>query len=618
MRHVLRSIKRFSLAVAIVLAPPVLAAPAAKPATTGDLPLESLLSGEFALQAGKLDQAAKGYVDAARTSRDAGLAERATGIALVAKDDRRAAEALKLWRDLLGPAAGDRADLHVAQATLALHRGDEALATRELSTLFAQQEDGWRYAIGALAGGAKTPKQAASVVKRLLDANAVPSTLPAWLALGGLAQRLQEPALADRIVAQVIERVPRDPRVTLLKASQLREAGKNAEAKAAIDTLRAATTTDADLRLLVAREYDALGESAAAADTLATGPQDDQTYALRASLYARVDDKARLQQLYDELSRNAQRPEPDRRLLLGQLAEYLKHYDAALDWYRSVPGGPQRWTARLRTANVLHELGRGKEAIDSLHALQQDASADDDVRRMAYNLEAGLWQKDKDDAHEMDAYARGLAAFPDDPDLLYARALTWERRDDIPRAEADLRRILVAQPDNVATVNALGYTLADRTTRYREALELINRARAAEPNNAAIVDSYGWVLYRLGKPADALPELQRAYTLQKDAEIAAHVGEVLWVLGRKDEARKYFEDSRRIDPENRSLARALQKTGATLPPPAPATGKSGDAGTPADGAAAGAGESGGASQSVVPTSAPAAAPSASTGKGGAA
>ncbi|MGY3263984.1 tetratricopeptide (TPR) repeat protein [Lysobacter sp. HA35] len=585
---VLRSIKRFSLALAIAVALPASAAPAAKPATPGDFPLQPLLSGEFALQAGKLDDAAAGYLAAARAARDVALAERATGIALVAKNDRRAAEALKLWRELLGPKADDTADVRVAQATLALHRGDDTAATRELTALFARPEDGWRLAIGTLAGGATTPKQAAGIVTRLLDANAVPTTLQAWLALGGLAQRLQQPALADRIVNEVITRFPRDPRVTLLKASQLRESGKNAEAKATIDSLRAATETDADLRLLVAREYDALGEPVAAADTLATGPQDDQTYQLRASLYARVDDRARLQQLYDELSRNAQRPEPDRRLLLGQIAEYLKHYDAALQWYGSVPGGPQRWTARLRRANVLHELGRGKQAIDALHDLQQDASAEDDVRRAAYTLEAGLWQKDKDDAREMDAYARGLAAFPDDPDLLYSRALTWERRDDIPRAEADLRRILVGQPDNVATLNALGYTLADRTTRYREALELINRARAAEPNNAAIVDSYGWVLYRLGKPADALVELQRAYTMQKDAEIAAHVGEVLWVLDRKDEARRYFEDSRRIDPENRSLARALQKTGATLPPaPAGSSSKSdassaaGDAASPA-------------------------------------
>ncbi|MGO4778496.1 tetratricopeptide repeat protein, partial [Lysobacter sp. 2RAB21] len=106
-----------------------------------------------------------------------------------------------------------------------------------------------------------------------------------------------------------------------------------------------------------------------------------------------------------------------------------------------------------------------------------------------------------------------------------------------------------------------GYTLADRTTRYQEAFELIERARTAEPDNAAIIDSYGWVLYRLGRVKDAETELRRALTMQKDAEIAAHLAELLWETGRKDEARKYFEQARKIDADNRSLQRALKKYG---------------------------------------------------------
>jgi len=159
----------------------------------------------------------------------------------------------------------------------------------------------------------------------------------------------------------------------------------------------------------------------------------------------------------------------------------------------------------------------------------------------------------------MDAFARGLAAYPDDSALLYARSLSWERRDDIARAEADLRKVLVAEPDNVAALNALGYTLADRTTRYSEALDLIDRARVAEPDNPAIIDSYGWVLYRLGRTREALVELRRAFALQKDPEIGAHLGEVLWVSGDRDEARKVLDDARKLDPQNRSLQRVLAK-----------------------------------------------------------
>ena len=130
------------------------------------------------------------------------------------------------------------------------------------------------------------------------------------------------------------------------------------------------------------------------------------------------------------------------------------------------------------------------------------------------------------------------------------------------RAAADFRRIRVIAPDNVNTLHALGYTLADRTTRYREALELIDRARVAEPGNAAIIDSYGWVLFRLGKKREALGHLRHAYALQKDPDIASHLAQVLWVLGEKDEARKYFQEARKLDPDNRSLQRALQETGA--------------------------------------------------------
>ena len=266
--------------------------------------------------------------------------------------------------------------------------------------------------------------------------------------------------------------------------------------------------------------------------------------------------------LYDELRKDASNPDPERRLLLGQIAQFLKRPQEALEWYRGVPGGAQRTEARLRIANVLFELGKKDEAFAQVHELQGDASADDDARRAAYLLEAELKQKNDDDAGELDVLARGLAAYPDDNALLYARGLAWERRDRIDRAEADLRKILVADPENVAALNALGYTLADRTTRYQEALELIDRARAAEPDEAAIIDSYGWVLYRLGRNAEALVELRRAFILQKDPEIAAHIAEVLWVTGKQEEARKFFDEARKLDPKNRSLQRALEKTGA--------------------------------------------------------
>ena len=535
----------------------VAAAPA--PARPDDA-MTQTLAGEFALQAGQIDEAARWYLQAARSAGDdAGLAERATRIALLANDSRIAADALALWK----ARAPRTLAMRGAEATLAMRQGKASDALRGVESLLRDPDkDGWRYALGALDGG-KDDKRAAQVLGQVVDDGAIPRDLQAWLAFGGFAQRIGTPALAERIVGEVLRRFPGEPRVALLRAAQLREAGNLDDARKALEGVRAQAAEDPDLRLALAAEYDALGDSVAAAGVMAEGAQDEDSYALRAALLDKAGDKAALGALYDGLKRDATRPDPARFMLLGQIAESLERNEEALAWYRSVPGGEQRWPARIRSDYVLHELKRGAEAYADLRAVQADASADDEARRGAYLAEAELKAKDHDDTAEQDAYARGLGAFPDDPALLYARSLSWERRDDIARAEADLRRILVAEPDNVAALNALGYTLADRTTRYREALALIDRARAADPDNAAIIDSYGWVLYRLGRNGEALNELRRAFGLQKDPEIAAHLGEVLWVQGEKDEARRFFDESKRLQPEdNRALQRALEKTGA--------------------------------------------------------
>lgn len=533
---------------------------AAKPSPSKpEDPLQASMAGEFALQAGQLSEAAGHYLQAARSASDPVLAERATRIALLANEDVLARQCFDLWQ-LLAPKAG-AAQQSVA-ATLDLRAGKRRAARRELQGLLASGDDGWKQVLAALIGAVgQQPKLVADVLGDLVDDRSMPVELEPWLGFGGLAQRLEQPALVERIVKQVVARFPGEPRVALLRAQLLREDGKMDQARSLLIALEDAAKLSVPLRWALAGEYDALGDPAKAASMLAFGAQDETSYAQRASLLDKAKDKAGLALLYDEAKRDATDPNPGRRLLLGQLAEVLERHDQALAWYASVPGEPARAIARLRSANVLFELGRKQEAFDSLHAMQSEAALQEETRRDAYLLETDLRLKDKDQAGELDAFARGLAAFADDQALLYSRALLWERRDDIAKAEADFRRILVSTPDDVTTLNALGYTLADRTTRYKEALELIDRARVAEPGNAAIIDSYGWVLFRLGRNAEALDHLRRAYTLQKDPDIVSHLGLVLWVMGRKDEARRYFDEARRIDPDNRSLQRVLQEIG---------------------------------------------------------
>jgi tetratricopeptide (TPR) repeat protein len=591
-----------ALAVLLSLAASTLAAAPARSPTpvqtqTTESPLAAALAGEFAAQAGKLEDAARWYLIAAEgTPGDVRLAERAARLALLAKDDTRAETALALW----AARGGDRLELRGVRLSLAIRRDDARTARRELDALMPtvdksasaaatspnpglrdpsaldpgevelERDPPWRHALSALEAGAGNPKLAAALLKRLLARDAIPNQLEAWLAFGDFAQRLDREDIADRMVSAVIARFPREPAAALLRISQLRDAGRNAEARAALVALEKTADGLPQLNLAVAREYSALGEHRKAADLLARGRQSDRTFAVRAAFLAQAEDKEGMTALYAEIQRDSSGPDPERRLLLAQIAEFLERNSEALDWYMGVPGGEERLQARLRIPAVLHELGRAAEGYARLRELQSDALADEQTRRDAYLLEADLHRRDKARDAEIDAFARGLAAYPDDGTLLYGRALMWERLDDIPRAEADFRKLLAIDQDDANALNALGYTLADRTNRYQEALELIARAVAAEPDNAAFVDSYGWVLYRLGRNREALAELRRAYTLRKDAEIAAHLAEVLWVMGEREEARKYFEESRKLDPDNRSLQRALEKTGYRLPPQADA------------------------------------------------
>ncbi|MBS0200513.1 MAG: tetratricopeptide repeat protein [Proteobacteria bacterium] len=551
-----RTFLRSTLLVLALL--PVLAVPvqAAKPQPQSGALAESL-AGEFALQEGRLKDAARYYLAAAKVSRDPVLAERATRIALLADDNADAAEALELWR----PSAPDSLVVRMADLTLRLRADDAAAATTQARSLIADRDPrGWKYVLVALSGGSRDPAVAAQVLSSLVSADALPNDIEAWLAYAGLAQKLSQPRLAQSLVAETVKRFPADPRVTLLRSNQLMDEGKLDEARAAIAQLEPRVANDASLRLAVAGQYEALGDFAAAERVLAKGAQSTDTIGLRAAMLDKAKDDAGLARLYEFARHRGGSDDPRNRLLLGTLAETLKRYDEALKWYAGVTG-EQVDTARLRSANVRYEQGHKDEAYKNLQALQTDPRVDGNVQRDAFLLEGELRRKDKDDKGEIAAYDRGIAALPDEQAILYARALAWERMDRIDKTEADLRKILVTDPENVAALNALGYTLADRTTRYAEALQLIDRARAADPANAAIIDSYGWVLYRLGKINEALPYLRRAYILQKDPEIATHIGEVLWVQGHRDDALRYFEEARKLEPDNKALQRTLDKLG---------------------------------------------------------
>ena len=214
----------------------------------------------------------------------------------------------------------------------------------------------------------------------------------------------------------------------------------------------------------------------------------------------------------------------------------------------------------MRGSVVVHsKRDKDLQAARELLAGLRGQSPDPELRVDAWLLETELLLQKQQRKEAEAVFELALAEFPLDQRLLYARALARVAADDLVGAEADLRRILNADPENSQALNALGYTLADRTDRHVEALGYIERALALSPGEGAILDSMGWVLFRLGRSEEALEYLAQAYEVASDAEIAAHYGEVLWTLGRHDEAKVIWKKALEASPDDSILQETLRR-----------------------------------------------------------
>jgi tetratricopeptide (TPR) repeat protein len=270
-----------------------------------------------------------------------------------------------------------------------------------------------------------------------------------------------------------------------------------------------------------------------------------------------ADDKAGIAALYSEIQ--GAPTSQTRQLLLGELAELQSRWTDAARWYHDINASPMREQARLRLPGVLEKQGQPEQATALLHELQQDSAADGENRRDAYLQEANLWADRKDDTQAMATYVRGLAAFPNDALLLYGRGLYQQGQGRIDAALADLKSIIDRDGDNAEALNAYGYTLADSRQRYAEALPYIEKSNRLKPNSAATLDSLGWVELKLGERDKAVPLLRQAWGLQKDPEIAAHLGEALWLSGDPSGARQIWQAGLAIDAKNQPLLATMRK-----------------------------------------------------------
>jgi len=208
---------------------------------------------------------------------------------------------------------------------------------------------------------------------------------------------------------------------------------------------------------------------------------------------------------------------------------------------------------------MLSRLGRVQEARDWLAALPV---VDDAERIQVVQAEALLLRDAKDYRAVFEVLSRALEKMPDAPDLLYDRAMAAEKLDRLDVLEQDLRRLIKLKPDHAHAYNALGYTLADRTNRLTEAVALLSQALKLSPEDPFILDSMGWALFKLKRMPEAVDHLRRAFTAKPDPEIAAHLGEALWVRndkGDRDEARRVWQGSLKVHPDNESLREVVSR-----------------------------------------------------------
>ncbi|MGH8184017.1 MAG: tetratricopeptide repeat protein [Rhodanobacteraceae bacterium] len=514
-----------------------------------------LIAAEFALQDNDTATAMRDYAEAAKVSNDPEIAKRAVQLALVTRDADAAQQLLARWQAL----GASPHDLELARGQLALLRGERADAERQFGLLLASGNvEDWKTFAAALLTTRDTAL-AGRVLENLVQPARLPADESVWVVLSQLGEHLGRHAFARRLADAAVKRF--DGADSIRWAASLRLGnGNRAGAQALYARGVAAHPRNAELRLGYAALLGEAGKYAGALQVLARGPQTPATWSARVGIAARAKDESALRRLYAELQRAPAEQRDDNAFLLGQLAELLHHDGQALTWYGRVDSGGQHgFEAQVRSAVLLDKAGKSAQAHALAARLQQDYADDPDSLRTAYELDAQMYSQDGDHAKAIATYDRGLQALPDDPVLVYDRGIEEANAGNTDAALGDFRKVLAQNPDNVDAMNALGFTLADADRDLPEATKLLRKALTAKPDAAAIMDSWGWLQYRLGNLDEAEAYLKRAWSRQRDPDIGVHLGEVLWKLGQHEHARQVFARVRKLDPHNQALQRTERK-----------------------------------------------------------
>jgi len=518
--------------------------------------LYRLLVAEVAGQRGALDISAEQYLIAAQETRDPRVAQRATHVAAYSRQYLLALQAARLWVELAPESLKARHSL--AALLIRQNRSEEALEHLEKVLSAGSQESGEAFILIAnLLGREQDRERALEVMRQLLAPRPDnPNALHAYAHLATLAEQYD---LALETVERALEIKPDLFPALVLKADLLRRTG---QPDAALEVYRQAVAQQPDehnvrlnyARLLVERgHFDEARKQFTQLRQQLPGNSDiifaQGLLAMQAGALEEAEER------FHELLDLGQRTNAAA-FSLGQIADARGESGEAIRWYSAVSRGTSYLDARIRVATLLLQERGIEAARQHLHQTETEADAE---RLRLYLAEGELLREAGDPQTAVEVYSEGLQTLDGRPELYYARAMTYEQLGRIDLLEQDLRAILAQDPENAQALNALGYTLADRTDRYAEAHDYIKRALAQEPEDAAILDSMGWVLYRMERYPEALDHLRRAYDRQPDPEIAAHLGEVLWASGERRAARKVWRDAERRWPDHPLLRETLER-----------------------------------------------------------
>lgn len=544
---------------------------------------QQLLIGELEARRGQSATAVQLMLDAARRTRDETLFRRATEIALQARNGDQALAVVRAWRQAL-PQSPDalRTQLQILSA---LNRTDDiAEPLRALLALTPEAERGGLIAaIPRFLQRAGDRRQAAQRVDAVLQpylaaaATRVPSLVAsgrAWAAADDVEQALAraraahaaEPrasgpvllaldlmarqAAAEDIVRGHLQAGAVDPALRLAYARALMGAQRFVDATAQLERVTLDQPDFAPPYLTLGALHLEMRQPAPAEVALQRYLALTATEGGGAPAAAAGDDEA------DEDDDRRGQGRVQAWMMLAQTAELRGDYAAAEGWLGRIEDPKRALEVQTRRATLMARQGRLTEARELVRRVPEREAGDARAKLMA---EAGLLREVKRWNEAFDVLGAAAQRFPDDTDLLYEQSMVAEKMGRVDEMERLLRRVIEIKPDNAHAHNALGYSLADRGQRLAEARQLIQRALELSPGDPFITDSLGWVEYRLGNLPEALRLLRQAYASRPDVEIGAHLGEVLWAIGQRDEARRVWAESKGRDAANDVLRETLAR-----------------------------------------------------------